>query len=202
MSDSNLSEQKKSFNIWKWFGIGCGGCLLTSILAIAGLGYFIYTNLQFSTDPQKVEARAKAIFDYEISGGSRGLLTFEILDIKFAQVTNITTSPQVVLTVGQTPQKLSGDLQEISISIQQAQDLDLNIESEEIADRQLCGQTVQVLIQKGKFNFQKRFKEPKQASSHTAIVNYNDTGRFVWVLAVGEESEAEATKVFDSLECK
>jgi len=201
MNDSNLSQQKKSFNIWKWFGIGCGGCLLTSILAIAGLGYFIYTNLQFSAEPRTVEERAKTIFDYQISGGSRGLLTFEIMDIKFAQIISKTRSPKILLTVGQAPQELAGDLQEISRSILETQDFNINIESEEISEQELCGKTVDVIIQKGDFNLEEN-TEPKPASSQTAIVNYNDKGRFVWILAVGEESEAEATKVFDSLECK
>ena len=205
MSSSNLPQQEKSPNLWKWFGIGCGGCLLTSILAIAGLGYFIHKNLQLSTDSQQAVELAQSIFNYEIPGGSRGILTFKFMDIEFAQIANKNAPLEVLMLVGEFPEEYVSErqvIEQIKEAFARNQNSNFTIESQKISDKELCDRPVQVLVQQGQLTFEGETKDPKSASSYTAKVNYNNTIRFVWLVATGEESNEKASQVFASLECK
>jgi len=199
-----MTEREKSLNLWKWLGIGCGGCLLTSILAIAGLGYFIHKNLQFSTNSEEVLARSETFFTYEIPGGSRGLARFKFIDIEFTQIANQNAPLEVLLLLGKAPEKYGvdrGDLESISNLFVDNRNINFKIESETTSEKELCDRTVSVLIQQGELTIEGQ-SDPKPASSYTATVNYNDSVRFVWSIATGSESNEKASQVFNSLECK
>ncbi|MGK7917283.1 MAG: hypothetical protein AB4038_17345 [Prochloraceae cyanobacterium] len=202
MANSQQPQTQNPVNWWKWISIGCGGCLLTSILAIAAFVYFVVQNV--STEPQEVEQHARSIFDYQIPGGSKGVVKINLMGIEFAQVVDVKRPPEVLLMVGQTPQKLQPDQLENT-----AKSLETNLNrrfnftttSRQVLDKQLCGQNVSVLVQQGEFTSSDG-ANVLPAIAYTATVNYSNTGRMVWLMAQGSDAKDIAADVFDSLECK
>ena len=202
MANSQQPQTQNHVNWWKWIGIGCGGCLLTSILVIAGSVYFFVQNV--STDPQEVEQHARSIFDYEIPGGSKGVVKMNLMGIEFAQVVDVKRPPEVFLMVGQTPQKLQPDeLENMAKSFETnlSRQFNFTTTSQEVLDKQLCGQSVPVLVQQGEFTSSDG-ENFLPAIAYTATVNYNNTGRMIWLMAHGSDAGNKAADVFDSLECK
>ncbi|MDJ0717042.1 MAG: hypothetical protein QNJ54_22975 [Prochloraceae cyanobacterium] len=201
MTDSQGAESKKSVNWWKWLGIGCGGCLLTSAIAIGGVSYFFFKS--FSTDPQEVETRAKSIFKYDIPGGSRGLLKIDFVGMNFAVITDTNDPPEVLLSVGKIPDELPGDPEELQKSFQDSTEEQYNFKfkSEKKIEKQLCGKIVSVLVKEGEMIFPGQ-ENPSVAIVYSAIVNYDNSDRIVWLSTIGSDSKDKAANIFNSLECQ
>ena len=73
MTHDSPETTTNSSNWLKWLGIGCGGCLLVSVVAFLGLGFaasrlFKSMNLEVEMEPEKSAAKAETIFDYQFPG--------------------------------------------------------------------------------------------------------------------------------------
>lgn len=195
-------HQPKREGPWKWVAIGCGGCLGLSVLFTAAIAYFASWAVNFSMDPQAVEGKAQALFDYELPGESQGLMNMNIMGIEIIQVADTQEPPGVLLTMGQLPNYLQGEDTQTSFieSFQQemAQDGGYRLQTERTETLPLCGQSVPVRIAEGTFEA----GQTTQAVSYLAVVEHEGSDRFVWVVANGETAAPTAKSIFDSLVCK
>ncbi|MGK7872050.1 MAG: hypothetical protein AB4426_01660 [Xenococcaceae cyanobacterium] len=203
MANSEQPQAKKSGSLLKWIGIGCGGALLTFVLITVGLFYFVKENLDISTNPQEVEQKAKSIFDYNIPGGARGLLTMNVFGMELVQVIDTNQPPEVLLTVGLISQQFQEDPEQFqkSFSENMEQQFKFTSTSKSRSEKELCGQIVSVFIQEGEMTSPKS-PDASPAISYTALVNYDNSGRLVWLLTSGTSASQKATAVFNSLQCK
>ncbi|PSN18531.1 hypothetical protein C7271_12090 [filamentous cyanobacterium CCP5] len=202
MQDFETAPPPQGSNVWKWVAIGCGGCLGLSLLLIVVLSIFISRTLNLSMEPDQVESEAEALFDYDIPGGSEGILTMNIFGIELIQVTDTQKPPQVLLTMGQIPRYLQVDAaQEAFIEgIQEgiAEEEGYQLRDVQTESATLCGQSVERIVETGELN---RQGEAIAAISYLSSVRVEGRDRFVWIVANGPEAESLAQSVFDSLEC-
>jgi hypothetical protein len=193
----------KSSAPWKWLAIGCGGCLGLSVLSVVVLTVFFSRALNFSMDPGDVEQQAQTLFEYEIPGESRGLLNMNVMGVELAQVADAQDPPGVLLTVGRLPAYLQDEAAQTSMldSFQEnmAGDGGYTLETERLETLPLCGQTVPVRISQGVFQ---DGDQQQQAVSYLAVVEHAGDSRFAWILTNGDQAEANARAVFDSLTCQ
>lgn len=202
--DFAKSSVPKSNNVWKWVALGCGGVFFLFVLLIASAMFFAFRQLNFSMDPEAVEEEARTVFDYEIPGGSQGLLTMNMFGVEIIQVTDKNQPPDVLLMVGtlppafQTEQAQEQMIESFEESFSGQEQFET--QNQRIEDRQLCGETVQVLIQDGTASTGQSATEP--ATTYSTIVTYDGKSRFAWLLANGDSSSQLAEQVFSSLECR
>ncbi|MBD0336683.1 MAG: hypothetical protein ICV62_14435 [Cyanobacteria bacterium Co-bin13] len=193
----------KGNSTWKWVAIGCGGCLGLSVLSVIALTVLFNRALNFSIDPENVEQQAQGVFDYEIPGESRGLLNMNIMGVEVAQIADTQEPPSVLLTVGRLPSYLQDEPSQTSMldSFQEsmAQDGEYTMQTQRTENLPLCGQTVPVRIEEGTFQSSGQVLD---AVSYLAVVDHAGTNRFAWILTNGEQADANAKSVFDSLVCK
>lgn len=197
------NEAKKSSSVWKWIGLGCGGMLLVFIGLGVGLIYF--AQQYFSLDPKKAEQTAQSMMDYKIPGGSRGLITMNIAGMQMVGVASASNPEEIMLMMGQMPETLSADATELNNSLESSIEQQTGQRFESSKERQesktLCGQTVNVTISEGKMTaLGKGFNVP--AVSYQAFVNHKNRLLFVQLTTSGQDAQAKAVEVFNSLQCK
>lgn len=201
--DASDSSVPKSNHVWKWVAIGCGGAFFLFVLLIAGSMFFAFRQLNFSMDPEAVEEKARTVFDYEIPGGSQGLLTMNMFGMEIIQVTDANQPPNVMLMVGtlppafQTEQTQEQFLEGFQESVSDQQQFET--QEQRVEERQLCGEAVSVLIQEGSAA---TGQSAEPATTYSTVVTYEGTSRFAWLQASGENATALVEQVFTSLECR
>ena len=196
------TEPKKSGNIWKWLGCGCGGTLLLGIGLIGGLIYYGLSKLNVSFDSQKAETVAKSIVDYKIPGGSRGFVSAKIQEIELAGVTSAENFGDVLLVVARFP-KGTASIEDVKKAIQQSMTNQnsgqFEVKSEHQETEKLCGQDVSVTISTG---------ESTSGSNSVPTLNYQaavtsgDKVLYIDLKTEGKEAKTNATEIFNSLQCK
>lgn len=202
-SEPSASSVPKSNNVWKWVAIGCGGAFFLFVLLIVGSMFFAFRQLNFSMDPEAVEEKARAVFDYEIPGGSQGLLTMNMFGMEIIQVTDTNQPSNVMLMVGtlppafQTEQTQDQFLEGFQESFSDQQQFET--QDQRVEERQLCGETVSVVIQEGRAS---TGQSAEPATTYSTIVTFGGESRFAWLQTNGENANALAEQVFTSLECR
>lgn len=212
MTNPERSPSSKSINIWKWVGLGCGGALLLAIAAIGGFAYFVARNLGISANPQKVEESARQLFDYNIPGGSTGLFKMNMMGIEFALIADTNAQPEVLVSMGSIPPEISEEdpqvgeslLEELKEPLEQSinnkTSQTFKFTEEKTEEKSLCEQTVSVTVREGTMSDSD--SEGVPAINYLAVVNYNNSERFVSLITTGTQAKETAQTVFDSLKCK
>ncbi|HLO89498.1 MAG TPA: hypothetical protein VK203_31435 [Nostocaceae cyanobacterium] len=203
MTNSQSPQTKKSGNVWKWVGIGCGGALVIGIGLLAALVYTVQKTLNLSLDPQKAEEIAKSIVDYEIPGGSRGLVALDIQGMKIAGVASASDAQAVMLMVLQAPNQGNLSSEELQESIEQSRKNQntgqFESKSKRQEKKQLCGQNTSITISEGELtNTLTRIP----AITYEANINHEGKVLYIYLQTSGEKAQDDANQVFNSLKCK
>jgi hypothetical protein len=198
---------KSSSNVWKWVVIGCGGGLVVFAALAAGLIFFALKSVNFSADPKAVEEKAATIFDYSIPGGSQGLVSMNVMGMELVQVVDTHQPPQVVLTLGKVPDMMQQGInqedfvQSLEQQFNESADQSLDFSTQRTEEKELCDQSVSVLIQEGELTPTGQ-NDVIPAVSYFASVNVDGGDRIVWLLVSSDEPLAMADTIFNSLECR
>jgi hypothetical protein len=182
------------------------GAIAVMGAGLAGLGMKAIGN---AFDPERAEAIATSLIDYEIPGGARGIFGIKIGGAKVAWVRSVATPPHVVLFVGKTPiNKETGEAEQRN-PIQdfenppsdQAEDV-FTPATSRIEFKIFCGQTVPVIVQVGEQTFTNL---PNPLPAVRYIVNTKAGSESEWTViltANGKAAPDNAAQVFNSLRCK
>lgn len=203
---SKAGEKKKN---WKNILIGCGILALIGVILIGVLTFFGYRALKsrVETNPQKVEEEAKTMMDYEITGGSRGMISMN-LGFKMTvvqSITNIDDSPKIVLILASVPQSMIKEFNKSNESFEErlqksfSKDRKMLVKESETIEKTVCGQKRSVTVKHGSVEIRGK---TLPATSYHVFVNQNNKGIFALITASGENHEKDAAAVFDSLKCK
>lgn len=193
----------KSSHLWKWVGIGCGGILLLLIIGTGAILYFAQQVLNISVSPEQAEEQARNIMDYDIPGGSQGLLSMEINGFQVVGVTSANDPQQIMLMLGQAPYDFPGDPAQLQDALQQGleqQTGGFDFSSERRQPMQLCGETVDVNILTGEYSVFGQNSVP--ALSYQTFVLRDDKTIIVALTTTGDQAETTAEQVFNSLDCQ
>jgi hypothetical protein len=205
MTNGNLQEPNTpgQNNPIKWIALGCGGCLGLIVLFSVVAGIFISRTMRFALDPEDVETQGQDLFTYTLPGGSKGILSMDLFGLQITQVASLETPPAAVLTVGKVPAYLESgaDAETFTETLQEQVTLEgtYQLLEQRTEERTLCAQTVNLLVQEGRFQDDQISSE---AASYFALVEYDNQTRFAWILAQGETPLQTADQVFDSLACQ
>jgi hypothetical protein len=196
---SNLSTSDYRVNLWEWLGVTLGGLGLIGV-ALLGLGRQFWRNMQ---DSARAELIAQQIVQYEIPGGSQGVISLRIGAEAFALVTSRQSPPQIMLLVTQSPLK-QGEEQESFVD-----ELDLQgavmgawqtvrvTQQEQV----VCGQRRPVLVRTGDYWVQGQ-STAQPAMEYVVQQVVNQTERKVQLVTTGPDAAAQAQQVLQSLRCR
>jgi hypothetical protein len=193
--------------VFKWVALGCGGALIILIGAGVGLYYLIQKN--FSFNPQQAEIIAQSLFDYEIPGGSQGLYAMNLFGTKIVLLADTKEIPEVFFIVGSIPgqsketgEQIQKSFQEtIEQSLKEQNNQSIQYTSQRTENKQLCQKTVPVLIKEGQLTVEGQ-SSSIAAVNYMTFINYQNTERFVWLMASGNDAQKKVETVFNSLKCK
>ncbi len=183
--------------VWKWIAISCGGCLLLSIVAIAGLGFFVFRSLGIKSDPQEVERLAQEIISYEFPGEPDVAFAVEPFGMQMAAL--LTEDASIQLFVGKLPAELAqgtdpDDIRREFTSQMNIEDLDIQASSQEIELYTICDQEVDVNVTQGTVD-----NDP--AISYTTAIEDGGAIIFTIITATGNDAEQKASGILESLNC-
>jgi hypothetical protein len=204
MTTPETPQKRGSNKIWLWVGLGCGGTLLLAGLLLAGVLFYAWRTFNFSMSPQKAEETARSIMNYEIPGGSVGIMSMDFQGVQFAGVLSAENPEAVILVVGKVSPSAQGageeDFQQAFEEGLDSQRPEINVQSTRTEERSLCNETVTLAISEGE---QETFGQPNQpATVYQTTVNYNDFLYFVSLTTTGTDAESVAEQVFESLDCQ
>jgi hypothetical protein len=189
-----------SVSLWEIILILVGAIALMGV-GLIGLGMKMLNNM---LNPMRAEEVAKNLVDYNIQGGSQGVVGVNVGAEKFAIVKSNTNPPDILLFVSKVPSDRLKD--EIPITLADAVALEDTVSGKftpnntSTENQVVCGQKVPVTIQSGEQTFENH--SPLPAILYSAKTTENDFERTVNILATGKDAKDKAIKVMLSLECK
>lgn len=202
-ADSTSPQPKSNAATAKWLALGCGGCLGVTVLAGLALAFLINRTMRFAVGPDQTEASSEELFVYALPGESQGIFNMDMLGMQVIQVASTDSPPSVLLTMGKLPRYLQDrETREAFIEgFQESVTVEgtYQLTEQRLEERTLCGQPVSVLLQSGSF---REGGTTYDAASLLTFVDYNNTARFVWLLAHGDTPQAIADGVFATLDCR
>ena len=187
----------------KWVAIGCGGASLLFIGLVVGAFFWFKQAINLSFDATQAEDVARNIMDYEIPGGSKGIISTSVAGFEFAGVTSANDPDSVILFLGKVPPDAQGSEAQLQESLEQSMEQQMNesftVKNQRTESRQLCGQTVNVDIIEGE---QTDTNQSVPVFNYQTLVNYNNSTFLVLLTTSGADAQANAEQVFNSLQCK
>lgn len=220
MTETNQPQIQYPVSVWEGIAIASSAVLLV-IAALTGLGFKIIRN---AFAPQRAEAIAHNLIDYQIPGGSQGAFSLNIGGAKMAVVTsprslkgvagNSTSTgnspPDVELIVAKTPidretvdnnsiEDFNPAFSFLGLSFSYQSDSGFQTTSSRLENKPFCGVTVPVTIQEGQQTLQGTTMPAIKYSVRVTLENHQN---LVVLTASGKNAERNAAKVFNSLKCK
>lgn len=201
-------------SIWEAIAITLGALALVCA-GLAGLGLKAYKN---AFEPQRAEAIAQSIIDYQLPGESQGIFGIHIGGLKIAQVNSYEKGtpddliPQVELIIARVlldnkntdfdPQE-SLDPSENPLTFPYYQEDEFQSDTEITQTKLLCGQSVPVTIQNGTLIITEDTENTTIAAiRYTARIIFSDHQYLVKITATAPDAESKADSVFKSLQCQ
>jgi hypothetical protein len=214
-SDSFLDNQPQyRVSIWEVIAI-TGGAVVLVATGLLGLGMKAMDN---AFNPERAEAIARSLMQYEIPGGSKGFLGTNIGGGKMAVVTSQApaaanqSAPAVELFLARIPLSDSATDPDGSDATPQPQNelfagfsfsfqdpAAFQIQTSQVEQKPFCGTTVPVEVQAGSLT---------NGSTTLPAVKYQITrildndNHIVVISALGDQPSAKAAQVFESLRCQ
>jgi hypothetical protein len=186
---------------WEFLGISLGAVLLIG----AGVANLRMKALHNSTDPQRSEAVARDIFEFQIPGGSKGVSNSQIGGIRAALISSDTSTPDVELLIVQiaAEEEIDRDRfpQDIRDRIPNSGGKQFKVSATRVENKTLCGITVPVTVQVGELTWQEQ-ASPLPAIRYSANASFKRSDRLVQLTTSGERAQQNAATIFDSLKCQ
>jgi hypothetical protein len=186
---------------WEFLGISIGAVLLIGA-GVASLGMKALHN---ATDPQRSEAVARSIFEFQIPGGSKGVFNYQTGGIKVASLVSDTSTPDVELFVAQVAAEEEIDRAQLPQDFGNTMPNSGNKQFQAIATRlenkTLCGTTIPVSVQEGELEW--RANTPTlPAIRYSATIPFKRSDRIVQLTTSGARAKQNAATIFESLKCQ
>lgn len=214
LSTINNSQPSYRVSVWEGLAIAAGAIGLV-IVALIGLGMKAIRN---AVDPERVEAIAKSMMDYEIPGGSYGVVGINIGGLKIARVqsspanTGLTkagqpssnTPPAVDLLIAEAPvgtQSSESNPEQSVPALSFEPDSEFKATTSHLENRPFCGMDVSVKIQEGILTSTTQ-QFSVSAIRYEARTVFNNSQHLVMLTTTGNNAEHKADVIFDSLRCK
>ncbi len=203
MENEQLNSEipQYSVSVWEVILIVMGAIALFGA-AFIGLGLKVLAN---AYNPTKAEAIAKSLIAYQIPGGSQGVFGINIGSAKLAWVRSVTNPPDVILFVGKTPINKETNEYDSNQGLENPPSDNANEEFKATASRTenkvFCGQTVPITIEEGEQTLSNQ-PSPVPAIRYTARTTEDNVERIVILITNGENAQAKAVSVFNSLRCR
>lgn len=214
LSTTNNSQPNYRVSVWEGLAIAAGAIGLV-IVALIGLGMKAIRN---AVDPQRVEAIAKSMMDYQIPGGSYGVVGINVGGLKVARVqsspTNqgltqagqpsINTPPPVDLLIAEAPvgtQSSESNPEQSVPALSFEPDSEFKATTSHLENRPFCGMDVSVKIQEGILTSTTQ-QYSVSAIRYEARTVSNNSQHLVMLTTTGNKAEQNADVIFDSLRCK
>ncbi|HEY9668585.1 MAG TPA: hypothetical protein V6C91_17390 [Coleofasciculaceae cyanobacterium] len=214
LSTTNNSQPNYRVSVWEGLAIAAGAIGLV-IVALIGLGIKAIRN---AVDPQRVEAIAKSMMDYQIPGGSYGVVGINIGGLKVARVQNsptnqgltkagqpsINTPPAVDLLIAEAPvgtQSSESNPEQSVPALSFEPDSEFKATTSHLENRPFCGMDVSVKIQEGILTSTTQ-QYSVSAIRYEARTVFNNSQHLVMLTTTGNNAAQEADMIFDSLRCK
>ncbi|XGV96007.1 MAG: hypothetical protein ACAF41_25130 [Leptolyngbya sp. BL-A-14] len=180
------------------------GAIAVVGIGVVGLGIKILDN---AFNPRRAEAIAKSLIDYTIPGKSQGVFGINIGSAKFAWIRSVTTPPDVILFIGESPVNQEKDDAESSELDEEFQRFPSDSVAQEfvattsrIETKTFCGKPVPVTIQEGQQTFS--YAEPQPAVQYTARSMEGSVERVAILTTSGRDAQARAIAIFNSFRCQ
>jgi hypothetical protein len=203
METPEISQPQKSVNVFKWIGIGCGSLFLLILIGTIGLAFFVQRFMQMSLNPQETEQKAQSIMDYDIPGGSQGLMSMEFNGMTIAGVGSANNSGEVMLMLGKVPSNTNESQEAFQKSLQESFESqtgqNISVMSSRVETKQLCGQAVSVTVIEGE---QSTLNTTNRTLTYQTAVQHNQNLILVNLMTTGDNAKAIADQVFNSLNCQ
>ncbi|BAZ07280.1 hypothetical protein [Calothrix sp. NIES-3974] len=187
-------------SIWEAILIFIGAIALMGT-GLAWIGMRMFNN---TFNPVRAEKVARSLVDYQIPGGSTGVLGLSIGAETFAIVKRDTEPSDVFLYVSKAPSDRMSE--ETPINLGDAIALENSITGEFIFSdtyteaKTLCNQATQVTIQKGE-QIDTTRNSTQPAIQYSARITDGHVQRVISIMAIGDNTQAKAEQVFNSIKC-
>lgn len=187
-------------SIWEAILIFIGAIALMG----TGLAWIGMRMLNNTFNPVRAEKVARSLVDYQIPGGSTGVLGLSIGAETFAIVKRDTEPSDIFLYVSKAPSDRMSE--ETPINLGDAIALENSITGEFIFSdtytepKTLCNQATQVTIQKGE-QIDTTRNSTQPAIQYSARINDGNVQRVISIMAIGDNTQAKAEQVFNSIKC-
>jgi hypothetical protein len=195
------SMTKYSVSWWEFLGISIGAVLLIGA-GVVSLGMKALHN---ASNPQRSEAVARSIFDYQIPGGSKGAFNSQIGGVRAALIMSNTSTPDVELFVAQVAADEEVDRTQLSLKLGDTMpdhgDEQFKAISTRVENKTLCGLTIPVTVQEGDLTWQAN-ASPLPAIRYSAVAAFKRSDRIVQLTTSGARAKQNAATIFESLKCQ
>jgi hypothetical protein len=202
MTKSDLPQiPQYKVRVWEIVAVFASSMLLVSA-AIFGLTLKFIAN---AFNPQRAEAIANNIMDYQIPGSSQGLLGLNIAGAKIALITSKSEDPDVQLLVARVPVNAQTDKSQIEQILDNTflggTEEAFQVTSARVENKNFCNFSVPVRLKEGQLTLPER-PFPVFAVNYRTSVTLSRNRYFVIMLTRGEDARQKAATVFSSLKCK
>lgn len=222
MTQIKQSITQYPVSIWEGIAIASGAVIVV-ITALTGLGLKIMKN---AFAPQRAEAIAHHLLEYQIPGGSQGAFSLNIGGARMAVITSnrlinnlmgasaSTTNapPEVELIVATTPidreptdndsiQDFNPAFSFLGLSFSYQSDNGFQATSSHQENKLFCGVNVPVTIKEGQQTFSEK-ATTVPAVKYSVRVTLDNHQRLVVLTTTGENAAKNAATIFKSLRCK
>lgn len=206
-SDSSILNIHKEYSVSVWEGVGITIATLGLVIfALIGLGV---KTLRNAFDPQRAEAIANSLVEYQLPGKPQYVFGINIGGVTAAVITSSPphqnsfpqeNSPDVSLIFAKARQE-DKNPDTVSIPALSYHPIgDIQVTDSRTENKILCGQLVPVTIQQGTLASD---QQPTLAAvRYEASVLIRNRQRYVELVATGSDAQQKAEKIFYSLQCK
>lgn len=167
------------------------------VLAASGLGGIWYKALKNAYTPQRAEAIARSIVEYQFPGAASGVFGLNLGGSRFAEVQSTQMPPDVILLVGVTTDPYAGSQM---VSFAEDPNLPFRTTASRTLLKHFCGVKVPVLIEEGTQVLSNGSVLP--AVRYGAHVTQGNVERWVQLTTNGSGFLEKAEQVFTTLKCK
>jgi hypothetical protein len=187
--------------IWEFLAIGLGGLGLVGV-ALFGLANQLFSRMQ---DAQQAESIVGKVINYQIPGGSKGLMSLNIGAESFALVGNRQQPSDVMILVTQTT--IDPETTEEPRNFAQELDLQATLmglwRSGKLSKQPMkfCDQAIEVEVRQGNFQLIEQ-KQAVPAVEYSFPYTQKLALNHIHLFATGEDAAAKVEQVFQTLTCR
>lgn len=216
MANTTQPPTQYSVSVWEGIAIAIGAIGLV-MAALLGLVVKVTHN---SFEPQRAEAIANSLMDYEIPGGSYGVFGVNIGGLRTATIRSSSSTvfpkgdqqgeysiPEVELLIVEAPindqskEDDPGETPKDNLSSSYQVETEFKATTSRTENKPFCGMDVSVTIQEGLLTLTNS-QSSVLAIQYNAKAVFKNTQRSVLLTTTGQTAKQKAVAVFNSLKCK